>query len=190
MTWNVHINNVTSKAQKLLGFLRRNLQIKKEHTKSMAYKSLVRSKIEYCPTIWSLDYKTENQCRTARYTTGIFHNTINVTSMLDHLQWNSLEPSRNITKVPMMHKITHKLVAIKPDFYISPRTSHQRCSQSSIPNLQHLHWLLQIQHPPSYSCPFEFLTTWHCPCFFFESVQITDPNSLQLNIKQFLFCIM
>ena len=42
MTWNAHINNITSKAQKLLGFLRRNLHIKNEHTKSMAYKSLVR----------------------------------------------------------------------------------------------------------------------------------------------------
>ena len=45
MTWNAHINNITSKAQKLLGFFRRNLQIKNEHTKSMAYKSLVRSGI-------------------------------------------------------------------------------------------------------------------------------------------------
>ena len=42
MTWNTHINNITSKAQKILGFFRRNLQIKNEHTKSMAYKSLVR----------------------------------------------------------------------------------------------------------------------------------------------------
>ena len=47
MTWNALINNMTSKAQKLLGFLRRNLQIKNEHTKSMAYKSLVRSNLEY-----------------------------------------------------------------------------------------------------------------------------------------------
>jgi hypothetical protein len=29
MTWDAHINNVASKAQKLLGFLMRNLQIKK-----------------------------------------------------------------------------------------------------------------------------------------------------------------
>ena len=53
MTWNAHINNITSKAQKLLGFLRRNLQIKNEHTKSMAYKSLVKSNLECCSTIWS-----------------------------------------------------------------------------------------------------------------------------------------
>jgi hypothetical protein len=51
MTWNAHINNITSKAQKLLGFLRRNLQIKNEHIKDMAYKSLVKSNLEYCSTI-------------------------------------------------------------------------------------------------------------------------------------------
>jgi hypothetical protein len=39
MIWNAHINNITSKAQKLLVFLRRNLQIKNEHSMSMAYKS-------------------------------------------------------------------------------------------------------------------------------------------------------
>jgi hypothetical protein len=39
------------------------------------------------------------QRRAARYTTGRFHNTSSVTSMLDHLEWNSLETRRNIAKV-------------------------------------------------------------------------------------------
>jgi hypothetical protein len=39
MTLNAYINNVTSKAQKLFGFLRRNLQIKSEQTKTTAYTS-------------------------------------------------------------------------------------------------------------------------------------------------------
>ena len=51
ITWNAHINNITLKAQKLLGFLRRNLQIKNEHTKSMTHKSLVSSNLEYYSTI-------------------------------------------------------------------------------------------------------------------------------------------
>jgi hypothetical protein len=52
MTWNAHINNIASKAQKLLGFFfRRNLQIKNEHTKSMTHKSLVSSNLEYYSTI-------------------------------------------------------------------------------------------------------------------------------------------
>ena len=114
MTWNTHINNITSKAQKLLGFLRRNLQIKNEQTKSMAYKSLVRSNLEYCSTIWSPHTKKQKseiekvQRRASRYTTGRFHNTSSVTSMLDHLEWNSLETRRKIAKVTMLCKITNK----------------------------------------------------------------------------------
>ena len=136
MTWNTHINNITSKAQKLLGFLRRNLQIKNEQTKSMAYKSLVRSNLEYCSTIWSPHTKKQKseiekvQLRAARYTTGRFHNTSSVTSMLDHLEWNSLETRRNIAKVTMLYKCTHNLFAINPDFYISSQTSLTQHSHS------------------------------------------------------------
>ena len=129
MTWNARINNITSKAQKLLGYLRRNLQIKNEHTKNMAYKSLVRSNLEYCSTIWSPHTKKQKseiekvQRRAARYTTSRFHNTSSVT-------WNSLETRRNIAKVTMLCKIIHNLVAINPDFYISSQTSLTRHSHS------------------------------------------------------------
>ena len=43
--------------------------------------------------------------------------------MRDHLEWNSLETRRSIAKVTMLCKITHNLVAINPDFYISSQTS-------------------------------------------------------------------
>ena len=48
LTWNAHIGNITSKANKLLGFLRRNLKIRNESTKENAYKAIVRSNLEYC----------------------------------------------------------------------------------------------------------------------------------------------
>ena len=53
MSWDTHINNITAKANKILSFLRRNLQIKQEETKSLAYKSMVRSNLEYCSSIWA-----------------------------------------------------------------------------------------------------------------------------------------
>jgi len=50
--------------------------------------------------------------------------------MLDHLQWNSLEMCRNIVKVTMLYKITHNLVDINTDLYISPQTPLTRRSHS------------------------------------------------------------
>ena len=48
-----YIGNITSKANKLLGFLRRNLKIRNESTKENAYKAIVRSNLEYCSTVWA-----------------------------------------------------------------------------------------------------------------------------------------
>jgi hypothetical protein len=74
MTWNAHINNITSKAQKLLGLFRRNLQINKEQTKSMAYKSLVRSNLGYCSTIWSPHTKKQKRNRKGSTQSSQIHN--------------------------------------------------------------------------------------------------------------------
>ena len=84
-----------------------------------------------CIVFWFFTNKQKSeiekvQRRAARYTTGRFHNTSSVTSILDHLEWNSLETCRNIAKVTMLYKITHNLVAINPDFYISSQTSLTR----------------------------------------------------------------
>jgi hypothetical protein len=53
MNWDTHINNITLKANKIIGFLRRNLPIKNTETKTLAYKSMIRSNLEYCASVWS-----------------------------------------------------------------------------------------------------------------------------------------
>ena len=129
MSWEPHINNITTKANKILGFLRRNLQIKQEETKSLAYKSMVRSNLEYCSTIWAphtkklKDKVEKTQRRAARYVTNRYHNTSSVSNMLQHLHWPTLEHRRNLSRLTMFYKITHNLVAINPDLYLTPQTS-------------------------------------------------------------------
>ena len=53
LSWNTHINNVTSTANKTLGFVKRNVVTKNKDIKTMAYNSLVRPQVEYASAIWS-----------------------------------------------------------------------------------------------------------------------------------------
>ena len=53
LKFNSHINNVTAKANSVLGLLRRNLKISSQAVKTQAYQSLVRPHLEYASTVWS-----------------------------------------------------------------------------------------------------------------------------------------
>ena len=53
MDWGQHISEISSKATKTLGFLRRNFAFAHKSTKEVAYKTLVRPKLEYAVPIWS-----------------------------------------------------------------------------------------------------------------------------------------
>ena len=48
-----HISEISAKATKTLGFLRRNLAFVPNSTKEVAYKTLVRPRLEYAAPIWS-----------------------------------------------------------------------------------------------------------------------------------------
>ena len=118
MSWNRHMDQAVKKAISTLGFLRHNLRISNEQTKLAAYFSMVRSIIEYCSTVWNphnKEYvsKVEMVQRgAARYVTNRYCNTSSVTSMLDHLDWESLEACRAKTQLTMLFKIIHGHVDI------------------------------------------------------------------------------
>jgi hypothetical protein len=75
LSWNHHIDRTVKKGNSMLGFLKRNLKISNQDTKSPAYFSLVRPYLEYCASIWN-PYSIQSikkpemvQRRTARYAT-------------------------------------------------------------------------------------------------------------------------
>ena len=59
--WDQHVSEISSKAIKTLGFLRRNLAFAPKSTKEVAYKTLVRPKLEYASPIWSPHSKLGQQ---------------------------------------------------------------------------------------------------------------------------------
>jgi hypothetical protein len=112
LKWDSHINNITTKANKILGFLRRNINISSTTVKEQVYKSLVRPSLEYACSVWD-PYTKENiiqleqvQRRAARYATNHYHNTSSVSNMLEHLNWRSLADRRSDVRLVMLYEIS------------------------------------------------------------------------------------
>ena len=52
LDWGQHVSEISCKATKTMGFLRRNLALAPRHTKEVAYKTLVLPQLEYAAPIW------------------------------------------------------------------------------------------------------------------------------------------
>jgi hypothetical protein len=74
--------------------------------------------------VWTLHTKKNKdeiekvQRRAARFVTGRYHNTSSVSSMIDHLNWVSLEQRRQKARVIMLYKIIHNEVDTNPQLYL------------------------------------------------------------------------
>ena len=136
-----YINSITTKANKTLGFLRRNINISSTTVKEQAYKSLVRPSPEFASSVWE-PYTKENiiqleqvQHRAARYVTNCYHNITSVSNMIEHLNWRSLADRRSDARLVKLYKISHELVAIpKTDILIPPLIFSQNMHSLFIPN--------------------------------------------------------
>ena len=131
LKWDKHINNITSKANQTLNFLRRNLKVNSQKIKDHAYKALVRPKLEYSSCIWDPSHTNQIkqiekvQRRADRFTCNRYHNTSSVTDMLEDLDWPTLQVRRLKTRLIMFYKIIHFQVAIYPSdllFHSDSRT--------------------------------------------------------------------
>ena len=136
LCWNDHIDNITTKANKTLSFVRRNIKISSPRLKTMAYFSLVRPLLEYVSTVWD-PHTTENvnkiemiQRRAARYVTNQYERTASVTSMLQQLDWRSLENRRTDARLCLFYKIVNNLVKIPAEAYLTPLHGSSRLNHS------------------------------------------------------------
>ena len=81
LQWMDLIDRIVKKANRTLGFLRRNIRISNSETKATSYMTLVRPTLEYCASVWST-YSAQStqklemvQRMAARYCTNRYHNT-------------------------------------------------------------------------------------------------------------------
>ena len=120
LTWQRHVDITTSKANRTLGFIRRNLGECSKQVKVTAYTTMVRPTLEYSSTVWdptspTLCHKVEQvQRKAARFVHSSYTDRTPgcVTKMVQDLGWVSLEHRRYISRLMMLFKIHHQIVEV------------------------------------------------------------------------------
>ena len=137
LTWNRHINQVSLKANRVLGVLRRNLSCCSIQSREVAYKALVRPLLEYCQTVWdpyqrvNIDCVERVQRRAARFVCQNYAWTSSVTEMLESLDWESLESRRAKARLCLVYKETSGLIPSNISHLLNSEAPIQRTRQSS-----------------------------------------------------------
>ncbi len=131
LKWGEHINNICTKANRTIGFLKRNVNVANKSIKEKAYMSLVRPSLEYACTVWD-PYQQNDihkldmvQRRAARYVTNKYDRS-SVTDIIHQLDWPSLEDRRKVSRLSMMYKIRNNKVDVDASNKLIPTTRPSR----------------------------------------------------------------
>ena len=133
LKWNRHVTNICSKANKTLGFLRRNLRISNPKVKRMAYQAMVRPILEYSSPVWDpytadlVDTLEKVQRRATRWICNRYRQTSSVDDMLINLEMPTLASRRKDARLVTFFKFHNKLTNINSKFL--PSQSVRRRSQ-------------------------------------------------------------
>ena len=146
LRWNTHVSNVCTKANRTLGFLRRNLYSCPQEVKEAAYKGLVRPVLDYGSSVWDppgvvLQEESERvQKRDARFVTGYYsYETGSMTGFLVQLKWESLKKRRKT--IDLYYYI--KVLKVKPVY--QQMTLSPKLGVVEISTLWHFRLPLPIQ---------------------------------------------
>ena len=150
LRWDDHINTITAKANRTLGFLRRNMRGCKSSARAAAYQGLVRPTLEYACSTWdpwnsgNIQQVEKVQRRAARFVTRNYHDRHpgSVTQMVQQLQWETLQVRRVKIRLVLLYKIQQGLVAIPAHLLSAWWYQNQRRAQVSSPKREERH--LQI----------------------------------------------
>jgi hypothetical protein len=133
LSWTKHVDIITCKANRVLGFLRRNLKRCPKEVKERAFNAMVRPHLEYTSAVWDPHTKDNIkkldmvQRRGARFVLNRYQRRDSPTQMLKELKWPTPDRRRTESRLILLYKIVYRLVAV-PVIYLPPqaqtRTRH------------------------------------------------------------------
>ena len=129
LSWTPHINSICNKANRLLGFLCRNLHHCPPHLKERVYKQIVLPSIEYCSAIWDpyqqtsihkLEMLLHHAARFLLNKLWRRNRRDSITHMLITLKWPSLENCRRHLCLTLLFKFINKMIHIPTQYLPAP----------------------------------------------------------------------
>ena len=147
LRWNTHVSNVCTKANRTLGFLRRNLYScpQEVHVKEAAYKGLVRPVLDYGSSVWELpgvvlqeEIEIVQKCAARFVTRNYNYETGSMTGILGQLKWESLKKRRKDNRLILLYKGLKGKASFPTDDLIPKtrrcRNQHSMAFQTPIAN--------------------------------------------------------
>ena len=137
LKWDTHISKITTSANRVNGFINRNLISCTKQTKATAYKTLVRPILEYSSSVWD-PYTKEHiheigkvQRRAARMVCNDYRQTTSATKLMQGLGWDLLSTRRKVSRVTILHKALGGHLALPVSDYLCPATRVTRRTSGS-----------------------------------------------------------
>ena len=112
LKWQLHITSVVAKANRTLGFLRRNFSAAPRSIKRQLYTTLVRSILESASAAWDPYYLRDIralelvQNRAARFITGVYQYDASATALKRSCKLELLRARRCIARFNLLHKFS------------------------------------------------------------------------------------
>ena len=120
LQWHHQVHSVVNKANSMLHLVARNLRSCPRTTRTLAYTTLVRPKLEYSCSVWDPFTKADIDAlemvnrRAARM---VFNKSwreqgVSPTTLLENLGWKTLKARRRQQRLTMMYRIDKELIAV------------------------------------------------------------------------------